>query len=120
MGQVVRYGDVRRPPRAPDAAERVRSRAAAAVAVMDRIVTRLATAGGSPADEVREILRYTREVLAGVEARCDGPDGAARANAHYLKAAERARRWSRDAAGVWGTVDLPRLHEFYEVVFPQL
>jgi len=116
MGRVVRYGDVRRPPRAPEARDRVRRSVVEAIGVLDHVIEVLGVHAGGPVGDVTAILTYTREVLGGVAAAC--ADAAGAAHARYAAAAAQAQQWSRQAAGVWGTVDLPRLHEYYDVVFP--
>jgi len=117
MARVVRYGDIRRPPRGADAAAEAQRGLRAADGVLAQVIGTL----GSPADartrDFVEVLAYTRRVLAGVEAQCGNPDGAAAAAASFAAASAQARSWSGSTAGVWGTVDLPLLHELYDVVF---
>lgn len=119
MSRVARYGDIRRPPAAGAARERIRRSLIDAIGVLDRVGAVLRGVGGARVRDLSAVLSYTRDVLAGVEAECAGPEGAVRAATLYAAAMEGARRWNPRSAGVWGTVDLPRLHEFYDVIFPR-
>ena len=120
MRGVVRYGDIRRPPRQPAAAARILPGVEAALPQLAALTQRLETlAAGEPTvvalAGLAALLRYTHAVLDAVryDLRETVAGRAASANHRYAEALPVIETVDRRFKGVWGTVDLPLIHSYF-------
>jgi len=115
MGRVVTYGDIRRPPRAADAAARVLPAIEAALTQLDPVAQRLSELGDDALVAQAALARYTQTVLIGVaedlRARLAGQPTAA--HARYAEALMLIDAVERRFKGLWGAVDLAIVHSFF-------
>ncbi len=125
MQSVVTYGDIRRPPRNPAAAAPVLAAIESALPRLRQIAERLDALNGAPLAAQATLVRYTglvldgvRQELRGIEA---GASGAARdaARASYDQAVEIIAGVEQRFKGLWGSVDLPIIHAFFNAAVHQ-
>jgi len=114
MGDVVTYGDVRRPPGAADAAARLRPRLEQAVTRLFAVAAALDRLGDERLQAQAALLHYTGAVLTGVcQQLADGGADSARADAIYTDALQVVDAVDRRIKGLWGAVDLPIIHSLF-------
>lgn len=115
MRSVVTYGDIRRPPRTPEAAAVVLPQVTAALPRLATLAQRLATLGDDQLAALAGLIRYTCTVLEGAQQDLQdtlagrSPSGAER----YAAALEIIAAVDRRFKGLWGAVDLPIIHSFF-------
>ena len=110
MGTIVRYGDIRRPPRDAEARHGALERISAALPRLAALAARCAGADNAALAAQGALIDYTRTVLDGV--RCD-LEPAADGEARYLAALEIIDRVDRRFKGLWGTIDLAIIHSLF-------
>lgn len=115
--RVVTYGDIRRPPRSAPAAARLLKRLESALPRLGEVVRKLEAFGDSALAAQGPLVRYTQMVIEGVQQElrqtlAGHPPHAEPQYAQALQVVEGVdSRWK----GVWGSVDLPIIHSFYNV-----
>jgi len=121
MHGVVRYGDIRRPPRTPEAAARILPGVDGALPRLATLAQRLEVlgtdSGSQPAALVAlaALLRYTHAILAAVRHELQ-ETAAGRlpcANERYAAALPVLEAVDRRFKGIWGAVDLPLIHGYF-------
>jgi hypothetical protein len=117
MRVVVTYGDIRRPPRSADAAKRVLAGIAAALPRLVEVIGKLEAFGDAAMDAQAALVRYTHAVLQGVrhELRQAIAGQVPNAQAQYAEALRLIANVDARLRGLWGRVDLPIIHSFYDV-----
>ena len=117
MRGVVTYGDIRRPPRSADAAARVLGAVAAALPQLVEVIAGLERVGDAAMGAQAALVRYTHAVLQGVrhELQQAIAGQAPNAQAQYAEALRLIADVDACLKGVWGRVDLPIIHSFYDV-----
>lgn len=110
MNAVVRYGDIRVPPRDNNLAATTRAAIAAAVPRLSAVVEQLAHSRDAALRSQGDLLRYTLTVLEGVAQEIDKHGSGEVVFARALALIEVAERRFK---GSWGAVDLPIIHSFY-------
>ena len=109
MRTIVTYGDIRRPPRKPEAVRALRPRISAAVDGLANLVDRVApVASDSQVAALQALLRYNQALLRGVTQELDGGDG----EAHYQAALGIMQAVDRRFTGLWGAASLPVIHAY--------
>jgi hypothetical protein len=121
MRQVVTYGDIRRPPRSAAAAGRVLARVAAALPRLAEVIRKLEAFGDAAMGAQAPLIRYTHAVLQGVQHELHQVVAGQTPNAQgqYADALRLIENVDAHLRGVWGRVDLPIIHSFYDVT-PQV
>lgn len=117
MAEVVTYGDIRRPPRSAAAAASVLARMEAALPRLDAASRKLETLAHPTLRADAALVRYTRTVLDGVrlELQQTLAGEVPNAQARYADATELLDRVDARLKGLWGRVDLPIVHGFYNL-----
>ena len=115
MRTVVTYGDIRRPPRAPDAARDVLARVEAALPCLTNVAEELASRGDATLAAQAALVRYTYGVLAAVRQQLlDTLAGQPRdAEPQFSEALRALDVVERRFKGLWGSVDLPMFHQLF-------
>ncbi len=117
MQPIVTYGDIRRPPREPEAVASVLPRIEEALPRLMGVARSLEELGEETLKAQGALVWYTHKVLQGVgqELRDAGPGGRAQAEDRYDEALQIIERVERRFKGLWGSVDLPIIHSFYRL-----
>jgi len=117
MRKVVTYGDIRRPPRSTDAARRVGARLDAALPRLAAVISKVEAFEDTTTGAQAALLRYTHAVLQGVrhELQQSIVGQVPNAQAQYAAALRLIEKVDARWKGVWGRVDLPIIHSFYDV-----
>ena len=117
MAGVVTYGDIRRPPRSAAAAAGVLARIEAALPRLEAVSRKLETFAYPTLCADAALVRYTRAVLDGVRLELQQTLAGEVPNAQprYADAIELLDRVDARLKGVWGRVDLPIVHGFYNL-----
>jgi uncharacterized protein DUF4838 len=110
MQSVVTYGDIRRPPRTPESAARVDAAIAAAVPRLAAIARRLDDLDSDALAAQGALVRYTETVLRGVRGQLQN---GAITDEHYDEALRIVDGVATRFKGLWGSVDLPIIHTFF-------
>jgi hypothetical protein len=115
MRTVATYGDIRRPPRAADAARDVLTRVDAALPRLMDVADQLAALGDDALGAQAALVLYTHGVLVGVRQQVlDTLAGHPRdAEAQYAEALRALDAIERRFKGLWGSVDLPMFHRLF-------
>jgi hypothetical protein len=115
MRTVVTYGDIRRPPRAPETAAKVLLRLEAALPRLARIAERLTACEDRELAAQAALVRFTRAVLGAVvcEIRSRRDGEVAPAESRYAEALRIVAHVERRFKGLWGAVDLPIIHALF-------
>jgi hypothetical protein len=115
MRTVVTYGDIRRPPRATDAARDVLTRVEAALPRLTNVAEQLAACGDAALAAQAALVRYTGGVLTGVRQQLvDTLAGHPRdAETQYREALHLLDAVEGRFKGLWGRVDLPMFHQLF-------
>jgi len=115
MRSVVTYGDIRRPPRAADAARAVLAGVEAAVPRLTNVAAQLVVGDDAALAAQAALVRYTAGVLAGVRQQLlDTLAGHPRdAEPQYSEALRILDAVERRFKGLWGSVDLPMFHQLF-------
>jgi len=118
MQQVVRYGDIRRPPRSAEAAADVLSRLQAALPRLAAVEQRLSLLHDDRLAAQAALVRYTQAVLEAVRQELVATLAGGRADAteRYAAALQAIANVEGRFKGLWGAVDLPIIHSFYTAV----
>jgi hypothetical protein len=122
MQPVVTYADIRRPPRAADAAARLLPAIESALPRLESLASRFTALDAERLTACGTLARYTGSVLAGVCAELRGAMGSAdevlgrsAAASEYTRAVQALQSVDTRIKGVWGTVDLPIIHDVFSV-----
>ncbi len=110
MAAVVRYGDIRIPPRDEALAATIRAAIAATTPRLSEWVEQLGHSHNPALRSQGDLLRYTLTVLEGVAQDIDKHGSGEVLFARALALIEAAERRFK---GSWGAVDLPIIHSFY-------
>jgi hypothetical protein len=115
--RVVTYGDIRRPPRSVPKAARVLERLESALPRLGEVVRKLEAFGDSALAAQGPLVRYTQMVIEGVqqELRQTLAGHPPHAEPQYAQALQVVEGVDSRLKGVWGSVDLPIIHSFYNV-----
>jgi hypothetical protein len=117
MRGVVTYGDIRRPPRSAAAATRVLAAIAAALPRLAAVIGKLEAVGDAAGGAQVALIRYTHAVLQGVRQELQQTVAGQVPNARdqYAEALGLVANVDARLRGLWGRVDLPIIHSFYDV-----
>lgn len=110
LGQVVRYGDVRIPPRDPALAATTRAAIEGVTPRLAGFAERLESCVDPWLRSQAQLLRYTETVLTAVAQEIEAPGGI---DERLDRAREYVAAVERPYKGLWGAVDLPIIHSFY-------
>lgn len=115
--RVVTYGDIRRPPRSAPAAARVLERLESAVPRLGNVVGKLEAFRDTALAAQGPLVRYTQMVIEGVqqELRQTLAGHPPHAETQYAQALQVVEGVDSGVKGVWGSVDLPIIHSFYNI-----
>jgi hypothetical protein len=116
MREVVTYGDIRRPPRSADAAKRVLAAVAAALPRLTEVSGKVDALGDAAMGAPAALIRYTHAVLRGVRHELEETIAGRppNAQAQYAEALRFIEQTDARLRGLWGRVDLPIIHRFYD------
>ncbi len=117
MHEIVTYGDIRRPPRDRDRGVQVLRSTETALPRLESLLQVWETSGDEDLRAQAPLVRYTRAVLQGVRRELEETLAGRRPQAHeyYAEAVEIMEHIDPQLKGVWGGVDLPIIHTFYNV-----
>ncbi len=117
MRDVVTYGDIRRPPRDRQRGTRVLRSVEAALPRLDSILRAWEASSDEELRAQAPLVAYTRVILQGVQQELRQTRAGERPQAHarYAEAVDIMEKIDPQVKGVWGGVDLPIIHTFYNV-----
>ncbi|HVM94849.1 MAG TPA: DUF4838 domain-containing protein [Candidatus Acidoferrales bacterium] len=110
MGSIVTYGDIRIRPRQADDIARLRSALTHGLPQLATIAEGFEATHNEALHAAAQLVRYTQMVLEGIASEIES---GAPADTIYARALQLIEAVDRRYKGLWGSVDLPIIHNFY-------